>query len=155
MKEMLDKLLAQGIDQALAESIISSFKPKVEKAKKKSGWHPGMESSSTKHEVPVDVYTRCVLCGDTTHKVMTLKIDKKSEPVHKTCCGMCDKCPAYLDELTKEQLISLVLLSEKGSPDLMYAPMKTKVRLAKRMTPAAVIIYPTEVHHASETTECN
>jgi hypothetical protein len=148
MKEMISKLVAQGIDIAIATSMVESFKPKTEK-KKKGGWHPGMESSSTKIEAPVDVYTRCILCNKIEHQVVTMKIDPKSPTTQKVSCSVCKNCPEYLAQFTHAELISIILLGEKPQPELNGASVKMRANMAQKLTPKEVITY------ASKTPESN
>jgi len=80
MEKMRNTLLAQGLDAAMVDSMLVSFKPKKDKAAKKSGWHPGMASTSNKVDKTITAKTYCQCCGNVMVQEITIKAVSKDSP---------------------------------------------------------------------------
>ena len=143
MENMRNALLAQGIDVALVDSMMKSFKPKKEKTAKKSGWYPGM-TTSTKVDMDVTVTTYCQCCGSKTVQVVHMKaVSKNSPDTQKLAASVCDKCPEFIRQFTHEELVAMIMLGEKSVQELRGSSVKFRAMLAKTLTPEAVVTFTT------------
>lgn len=141
MENMINALVAQGIDRAMAESMVKSFKPKKEKTAKK--YFPGM-STSTKVDMDVTVTSYCQCCGAKEVKVLTMKaVSKDSPDTQKVAVSVCSKCPDFVRQFTHEELVTMILLAEKSAQELRHASVKFRAQLAQKLTPETVITFTT------------
>jgi hypothetical protein len=136
MENMKATLLAQGIDPMLVDSILKSFRPPKEKKAKANAF---FSSGPKKVEKDVLVVTRCMCCGDIKKETITMKVLPNSPLVQKLAVSVCPLCPEFLAQLTKEELITLVIFNEKPNPELHHMQLKFRIMLAKKTTPSDAI----------------
>lgn len=136
-------LLAQGIDSAIVDSMLKSMKPKKDptEKKKKGGWYPGM-TSSTKIDKEVLVKTYCQCCSSVEEQTVNMKVTSKFSPdVQKLAVSVCSKCPDFVRQFSHEELVSMLLMGEKPTQEMQVASIRTKAKLAKKLTPEQVITF--------------
>ena len=140
MEDMINKLVAQGIDRSLAESMVASLKPKKEKAKKR----PSMGFVSKKVDKNVTVTSICQCCGSRSiYNIMIKATSDDSPDTQKTATSVCSACPDFLRQFTHEELVTIVLLAEKSSPELRNSSIKLRAHIAQKLTPEKVIKFTT------------
>lgn len=141
MENMIKALVAQGISQDMAESMVKSFKPKKEKTAKK--YFPGM-GTSNKVDMDVTVSSYCQCCGTKEVTIVKMKaVSKDSPDTQKVAVSVCHKCPEFVRQFTHEELVTMILLAEKSAQELRHASVKFRAQLAQKLTPETVITFTT------------
>ena len=141
----LEKLMAAGIPQKMAERILNqaTAEAKPKKDKKKGNFFPGMSTAKAKVDLKITVMTVCECCGAVDISERTIKAAPNSPTELKTSSMLCDKCPDYFRALTHEQLVSLALVRHHAGLMYQYPRDKSQVKFAKAMTPEEVVHYKT------------
>lgn len=140
MEKMLEALIAQGIDPAMAASMVKAFKPKKEKAAKR----PSFGFTSTKVDKEVTITSYCQCCGSkTVTKIMMKATSKDSPDTQKTATSVCSACPDFVRQFTHEQLVTMILIGEKSAQELRFASVAFRGQLAQKLTPEGVITFTT------------
>ena len=139
MEDMIKMLVAQGIDAAIAESMVKSFKPKKEREKRK-----GTKNAffSKKKEIEVEVTIICECCRNTWQEVKTVIVkDDDSPDKMRLPVSSCKECPDFFRAMTHEQLVSLCLAAH--NPSIMHAYPRTtsQVKLAKKLSPEEILVF--------------
>jgi hypothetical protein len=141
MENMIKALVAQGISQDMAESMVKSFKPKKEKTAKK--YFPGM-STSTKVDKTITAKTYCQCCGNVMVQEITIKaVSKDSPDEQKLATSVCSQCPDFVRQFSHEELVTMILLGEKSAQELRNSSVKFRAMLAQKLTPETVITFTT------------
>ena len=151
MEELKKKLLAQGLDESIVDSMLASLKQKKEKpAKKKSPFHAGF-STSRKVEKLITTYTYCQCCGSIhTQEILIKAVSEDSPDKQRLECSVCKDCPTFLRAYTHEELVSIVLLGAKSQMELHQGSVKFRAQLAKQLTPEEVITFTSLANHNKE-----
>lgn len=139
----------QGIAEPLINAMVTQAEKLAKKAaegpskpkKKKSGWHPGMPSNSTKIEADVTVYARCETCSHVEVKIVHMTIKKDSPLEQKVAVSLCKHCPEYFRQFNHETLVSLVLIDRHHGLTLEHLPTLTQIRMARKMKGEEVVTY--------------
>lgn len=140
MEDMIKMLVAQGIDAAIAESMVKSFKPKKEKTKK-NAFFAG-KATPKKKEIEVEVTIICECCRNTWQEVKTVIVkDDDSPDKMRLPVSSCKECPDFFRAMTHEQLVSLCLAAH--NPSIMHAYPRTtsQVKLAKKLSPEEILVF--------------
>ena len=131
-EKVLEQLVKSGIDPIIAESMAKSLtKPKKEK--KKKGWHRGPSRMKIKMEIQATI--RCVTCGTITTVPRIVEAYEDSEPTQESIVGICPHCIKDFYEMTKEELISLIVIQNHTDLDLRQLSLKQQIRMSKRHKP--------------------
>jgi hypothetical protein len=141
MEKLIETLVAQGIDRALAESMAASFKPKKEKTSgpKKNGF---FASKKTKVEMQVECTVICECCGATELQMKTVQaVDGESPKEMKLPVSSCPNCIEYFRAMTHEQLVNLALAAHNPTIRHDHPRTSSQVKLAKRLTAEEVLNY--------------
>lgn len=151
MEELRKKLLAQGLDEAIVDSMLASIKPKKEKAaRKKNPFHAGF-STSRKVEKLVTTYTYCQCCGSVHIQELLVKaVSEDSPDKQRLECSVCNNCPTFLRNFSHEELVSIILLGAKPQMELHQGSVKFRGQLAKSLTPEEVITFTSLSNHNKE-----
>lgn len=134
-EELVKKLIEQGIDAAMAESLANSAlkgsKPKKEGASRKNLGQP----RGKKHIGRLEVTDVCATCSTRTKRTIITEIDPNKPRSLDVIVNLCSACIPRYRAMTSEQLISLIIL--KDHPDIGFRMLSNKeqIRLAKTRTP--------------------
>lgn len=142
MEELRKKLLAQGLDEAIVDSMLASIRPKKAKtARKKNPFAAGF-STSRKVEKLVTTYTYCQCCGSVHIQELLVKaVSEDSPDKQRLECSVCKDCPSFLRQFSHEELVSIILLGAKPQMELHQGSVKFRAQLAKQLTPEATITF--------------
>lgn len=144
MEDMIKMLVAQGIDKAMAESMVKSFKPKKEKTAKKGN---GFFTRKAKVLIDVEAVMICECCGYTETVIKQVEcVDGDGPKKMRLPMSECQNCIPYFSAMTHEQLVSLAIAAH--NPSIRNSNMSTKaqVKMATSMTPSEILNF-TVKHH--------
>jgi hypothetical protein len=140
MEDMINKLVAQGIDRSLAESMVASLKPKKAKVVKR----PTNGYVSKKVDKEITITSICQCCGTKDVSKVTIKATSTDSPdTQKVSTSVCSACPDFVRQFTHEQLVTMILIGEKSAQELRFASVKFRGQLSQKLTPEKVITFTT------------
>jgi hypothetical protein len=144
MENMIKALVAQGISQEMAESMVKSFKPKKDKTTKKGN---GFFVRKPKVTIDVEVTVICECCGATDVQIKAVEcVNGDSPSTMKLPISSCPNCIEYFRALTHEQLVSLALAAHNPSVRHSHPRAQSQVKLAKRLTPEEMLNFTVKTH---------
>lgn len=134
-EELMQKLIEQGIDAAMAESLAkSAVKGSTEKktSNKKRYFGPPRPK---KYVGRLEVTDVCATCNTRTKRAIITEIDPNKPRSLEVVVSLCSACIPRYRAMEKEELISLILL--KDHPDVGFRMLsnKAQIRIAKTRTP--------------------
>ena len=128
-EQFVAKLMAQGIDEAIAESL---YKGAMKGAPKKRRGNPAAGADRPKKHIGRFEFTEiCLTCGSRTTKRLIMEIDPNKPRSTEVPVNVCNACiPNYM-KMTPEELICLIIL--KDHPDVGFRMLSNKqqIKLAK------------------------
>lgn len=147
-EQFVAKLVSQGIDESLAESM---YKSAVKGAPKKRKGNPAAGESRPKKYVGRFEFTEiCMTCGSRTTKRMIMEIDPNKPRSTEVPVNICNACIPRYRAMTQDELISLIIL--KDHPDVGFRMLNNKgqIKLAKSRTPEDLIHARSDVEPAKD-----
>lgn len=137
METMIKALVAQGISQSMAESMVKSFKLKKEKAPKKGN---GFFAKKSKTTIDVEATMICECCGYTETVIkQVVCVDGDSPRKMRLPMSNCQNCIPYFSAMTHEQLVSLAIAAHNPSIQNSNMLTKSQVALAKKLSPVEML----------------
>lgn len=133
-EEMVQKLVASGIDESIATSMVNSMIKAENKgnAPKKKAFY----SSSPKQEITLIHEDTCQTCGCiVTEKHVTKGYPEEDGSTVKGVRTICHNCPKYLETLGIETLISLLLIQNNPDTAISLLPTTMQIKLAQAKKP--------------------
>lgn len=130
----LQVLLDAGIPANIAQSMMKALEPKKTKAKKKRFY--GTYTKRERINVPIVVVSTCQTCGSSKSFKRVMSVFSDETDVEQTCIvGLCENCIPVLQEMSKDELISVILLENHKDIELNRMPLKSHIKLAPKKTP--------------------
>lgn len=128
--EMRDMLISQGIDASIADAMVKSAS-KANKPKGRRGGFTKSSSARQKITAAVVVQQHCVTCGsDTSFKQVMRVYD--TEVNDQTCTvGLCINCIKMMDTMSKDELISLIVIQNHPDAELRNLGTRSQLKMAK------------------------
>lgn len=131
MDKHLEVLLAAGIDESIAKSMLKALQPKPEKKKKKTFY--GNFNSRKKIIAPVTVVLTCMTCGTkSSHKKTAEVYSDETDIKLSSVTGLCINCIGMFEIMTKEELIALVIIQNHSDMQLRQFSTATQIKMAKQ-----------------------
>jgi reverse gyrase len=128
-EKQLNVLLSAGLSETVALSMLKSLQPKEKKAKKYYG-------NSTKREkinVPIVVHQTCVTCKTVTSFKQVMQVYSDEADQEQSCViGQCINCIKQYELMTKEELISLIVIQNHVDMELRGLSTASQIVLAKK-----------------------
>ena len=140
-------LVARGVAEPIAihiaNSMLTSTEREQNKKKKKNGNAAFFAGSNRKKAViPLIHEDTCQTCGSSvSQKVLTLAHEDEADTVIKGVRAVCHNCPAFLESLSKKELVSLFMLQNSPDPELRKISNANMIKLAKTRPASAWLGY--------------
>jgi hypothetical protein len=129
-EQSLQNLIAAGVPEAVAVSMLNSMMKAEAKPVRKPGQY--RSNSNPKIEAVVLHENTCQTCGCiVTHRVVAKVYEDEADIVVKGKCGICSNCPKYLETLSKDELIALFVIQNHPEVDLRMLSTEHQIKLAK------------------------
>lgn len=134
-QEMVAALMQQGLTEAIAESLVKSMDKTV--GKKTTRKNPSFfKEARVKGQFAVVVNCNCDSCKSawTEKQVITCYEDQAADERHAVV-RFCYNCIRELYELSKEELITLVVAAQHKDVEIRTASYNIHKRMAKKYSP--------------------
>lgn len=128
----LEKLMANGISETIAKSLLANLsKSNTAKKKPANKWR-GFPKSYPKSLHKVSVTRVCSTCGNKTEYTKEIECTEKEVNEERFVhTGLCENCIKMLGDMTKAQLVSLLIIQNHPDISIRTAPSSLQLKLAK------------------------
>ena len=137
-EELKQKLMDQGIDPEMADSLAkSAIKGTAKKtpARKRASGEPRAKKSVGRFK-----FTEiCQTCGSTTTRTLITEIDPNKPRATEVPVSICNACIPNYRKMTQDQLIGLIILKDHPNLELRLLNNKQQIRMAKLHTPTELM----------------
>ena len=137
-EELKQKLMDQGIDpemaDSLAKSAIKGTAKKTPARKRASG-----EPRAKKYVGRFKFTEICQTCGSTTTRTLITEIDPNKPRSTEVPVSICNACIPNYRKMTQDQLIGLIILKDHPNLELRLLNNKQQIRMAKLHTPTELM----------------
>lgn len=143
-ESLYDKMVAAGIDPAIAKTMAASAEKHAAKktttTKKGGKFFPGMAADKPKKFNGSHTYTAvCATCGSRTTKTRIAQIDPNKPLPSLVPVSTCESCIPFYRTLTQDDLITLILIKDNEDITLRMLSHKQQIDMARRLSPFDVI----------------
>lgn len=133
---VVQALIKSGIDENIARSMAKSTIKATRTAKpgKKRVNPANFTPARAKIDMPVIVTQTCTTCKTVTTFKRVMKVYSDDVPEQTCTVGICINCIKQFDLMTKDQLVSLIVLQNHPDVELRMLSTSRQIKLAKQKT---------------------
>jgi hypothetical protein len=130
--QALQVLLDAGISENVAAGMLKALAPKP--AKKKRSFY-GTSTKREKVNVPVVVVQTCVTCKTMTSHKTVMQVYSDEAEIEQSCIvGQCINCIKMLDLMSKDNLVSLIIIMNHSDVEIRGMSVATQIKMAMKRT---------------------
>lgn len=129
----LQVLLDAGIPESVATGMLKSLEPKKSTKKKKTYF--GTSTKREKVNAPIVVVQTCVTCKTQTSFKRVMQVYSDEAHLEQSCVvGQCINCIKQYELMSKDELISLVILQNHVDQEIRGMSTATQIKMAQKKT---------------------
>lgn len=151
----VETLMSQGIEEALAKSLVAQFEREATRAAKPKakGKYIPPEAFNRPKKTPgrLEITQICATCGGREVRSICTMLDPRNPQATEVVVGICNGCIPLYRTLDQTALISLILL--KSHPDITIRMLSNlqQLKIARTKTPEEVMLLRSDVEPAPDT----